>query len=318
MVPLPFSKRMTSAVAVFDSLFIASPIGAQTLTSNVTTISALQLEYAQLVTVYRLLWHQPTANNRVDLYAAIATATTVVQQLNATLNNLIFTSLFVDTFRRPNESPLNPATWKTVTPQTGVAGLAVVNNFCVAPGLADGGEEVILTALPDDQYVEATFVQDSQSILLLKARFTAIDASNYNAYLVTYYVGFPGWFLAIERYDSSTGMSTVLAQTTDAPWFVPPLEQTLRFELKGSSLTAYVNGIQQLQVTDSTYASGTVGMYIEDDGGSETECAASLFTAGSIIDPFAGLAADKALMLAHMRSVVASALQTLQNVQSDE
>ena len=99
---------------------------------------------------------------------------------------------------------------------------------------------------------------------------------------------------------------------------MPPREQTLRFELKGSLLTALINGVVILQATDSTYASGTVGMYIEDDGGSETECAASLFTAGSIIDPFAGLAADKALMLAHMRSVVASALQTIQNVQSDE
>ena len=89
-LPLPFSKRTTAAAAVFACLSIASPMqGAPTLTSNVAILTALQLEYAQLVNLYPVLIHQDTANNQADLYAAIATAIIVVGQLNSTIDMLM-------------------------------------------------------------------------------------------------------------------------------------------------------------------------------------------------------------------------------------
>ena len=61
--PLPFSKRLTAATVVFRCLIIAAPTysslsegpmptSAQALTTVPATIAALQLEYAQLVSVY--------------------------------------------------------------------------------------------------------------------------------------------------------------------------------------------------------------------------------------------------------------------------
>jgi hypothetical protein len=90
-LPIPFSKRTTASVAVFDCIFIASPQGAQKLTTAALTIAALQLVYAQLVTVYAVLRHQDTANNRIDLYAAIATALIAVANLQFTINAMTAT-----------------------------------------------------------------------------------------------------------------------------------------------------------------------------------------------------------------------------------
>ena len=87
-IPLPFSKRLTAAAAVFAVIEIASPIGAPTLTSDVPTRIALQLEYAQLNVVYTQLSHQPTANNQADLYGAIDSAVTIVGNLNTTIQSM--------------------------------------------------------------------------------------------------------------------------------------------------------------------------------------------------------------------------------------
>lgn len=93
-VPLPFSKRTTAAMATFACIGITSPMtGAPLLTANVATISALALVYGQLTSIYPVLIHQDTANDQANLYAAVAKATTAVQQLSRILAAL----------------PLNPA-----------------------------------------------------------------------------------------------------------------------------------------------------------------------------------------------------------------
>jgi hypothetical protein len=94
MIPLPFSKRTTSVAAVFACIFVASPMqGARQFTTDVPTITALQLEYAQLINLYPALIHQDTANNQADLYAAIATATTIVGQLNTTVATIMVSAV---------------------------------------------------------------------------------------------------------------------------------------------------------------------------------------------------------------------------------
>ncbi len=86
-IVLPFSQRTTTAVAVFACIQIASPEGvARTLTSDASVIAALQLVYAQLNHVYRILIHQDIVNQRVVLIAAVALAATIVSSLKSTLD----------------------------------------------------------------------------------------------------------------------------------------------------------------------------------------------------------------------------------------
>lgn len=85
LIPLPFSKRLTAAVAVFDCIFIASPQGAQQFAfGNGLILGPLQSEYAQLNSVYGILRRQDVPSQKTVLYAAINKAVTIVASLNAT------------------------------------------------------------------------------------------------------------------------------------------------------------------------------------------------------------------------------------------
>jgi hypothetical protein len=90
--PTPFSLRLTTAVAVFNCLFIASPQGAQQFVfGNGAVIGALQLDYAQLVTLYAELRHQDIPNQEVVLDGFIATAITTVSSLMTTVDAIVET-----------------------------------------------------------------------------------------------------------------------------------------------------------------------------------------------------------------------------------
>lgn len=80
---LSFSKRTTTAVTVFACLFAAK--NAQSLTSTPSTIAALQLEFSQLLHIYRRVRHQDIANQAVVLDAIIADAVITINSLNATV-----------------------------------------------------------------------------------------------------------------------------------------------------------------------------------------------------------------------------------------
>ena len=89
-IPLPFSLRLTTAVAVFNCLFIASPQGAQTFAfGNGATIGSLQLSYAQLVALYQQLRQQDIPNQEVVLDTLIASAITTVSGLQTTVDALV-------------------------------------------------------------------------------------------------------------------------------------------------------------------------------------------------------------------------------------
>lgn len=87
-VTLPFSVRTTVAIAVFACIFIASPQGAQKLTSTPATIAALALDYAQLNNIYPIVINQSAGNSQTALAAAITQAVTTVTALNATLQSI--------------------------------------------------------------------------------------------------------------------------------------------------------------------------------------------------------------------------------------
>ena len=85
-MPLPFSKRLTTSTGVFCCIFISAPQGAQQFPMPAALLGALALEYAQLVSVYRLLLNQDTSNDDAELTAAINMAVTTVSALKTTLS----------------------------------------------------------------------------------------------------------------------------------------------------------------------------------------------------------------------------------------
>ena len=87
-MPLPFSKRLTTSTGVFCCIFISAPQGAQQFPMPAALLGALALEYAQLVSVYRLLLNQDTSNDDAELTAAINTAVTTVSALKITLSSI--------------------------------------------------------------------------------------------------------------------------------------------------------------------------------------------------------------------------------------
>jgi hypothetical protein len=89
-IPTPFSLRTTTAICVFNCLFIASPQGAQQFVfGNGTTIGALQLSYAQLVALYQELRQQDIPNQEVVLDGLIASAISTVTVLQSTIDAIM-------------------------------------------------------------------------------------------------------------------------------------------------------------------------------------------------------------------------------------
>ena len=93
MLPIPFSERTTASIAVFSCVFVASPMqGAGQFTTDVPTITALQLAYAQLINLYPQLIHQDVANQKAVLTSLIGQAVTIVTSLNTTVGSIMAVS----------------------------------------------------------------------------------------------------------------------------------------------------------------------------------------------------------------------------------
>lgn len=91
-ISLPFSRRTTVAIAVFDCIAIASPsTGAPLLAATAAIQAALASEYAQLINIYPVLIRQDVANQQAVLDAAINTALTAITALNTTLQSMVAT-----------------------------------------------------------------------------------------------------------------------------------------------------------------------------------------------------------------------------------
>jgi hypothetical protein len=86
-ITLPFAKRTTVIVAVFACLGVAAPETIlRTLTMDVGTTNALDLEYVQLLQIYTVLRRQDIMNQRAVLVAAVVDALTLVGNLNTTIS----------------------------------------------------------------------------------------------------------------------------------------------------------------------------------------------------------------------------------------
>ena len=111
-VVLPFSRRETTAVSVFPCIFAAK--FSQTLTSTASIIGALQVQYAQLNSVYAILIHQDTANNAAVLHTAIATSLAIVTRLNTTVQLITSTLQNAVALANVQSSVKNALGWITL------------------------------------------------------------------------------------------------------------------------------------------------------------------------------------------------------------
>jgi hypothetical protein len=97
---LPFSQRTTSAVAVFASIFIASPAEAQALPATPQQRNSLAFSYGQLTNLYPFLISQDVSNTyqplvespQTQLLAYITQGVNLIQQLVTTLNSMSATT----------------------------------------------------------------------------------------------------------------------------------------------------------------------------------------------------------------------------------
>jgi hypothetical protein len=86
---------------------------------------------------------------------------------------------------------------------------------------------------------------------------SSISAGRCTGYEVFWNAASDGNYLSISRWNGSINDFTSLGTITG----VPPINGgTLTASIKGNVITAYINGVQKLQVTDSTFASGNPGI----------------------------------------------------------
>jgi hypothetical protein len=86
--PLPFSKRTTTAVALFRCIGIASPQGAQMYATSVQKGQLSDL-YPQMLTTYKRLIRQDRRAQAVKLDVEIATALSQVTALNGIVQSIV-------------------------------------------------------------------------------------------------------------------------------------------------------------------------------------------------------------------------------------
>lgn len=88
-IPLPFTQRTTTAVALFACIHIA--LNAQKFTANATTLAALQLANTEMNLVYDSLIRQDIPNQQSTLVALISSAQSLIASLVGTLNGMTAT-----------------------------------------------------------------------------------------------------------------------------------------------------------------------------------------------------------------------------------
>lgn len=172
--------------------------------------------------------------------------------------------LFCDSFEYPSNS-ITAGQWTVRSGTTGMSFLTVTASSGLTVAQLDpaGGFNWAIhnsfSALGDQDF-EATVLQGSEVSLMLRA--TALTGGNTtpdNCYIfdidltaapakvLIYKIASGFWFPA---YNLSSGTASVANSTNFR----------MRFKAVGTQLTAYIDGAQVLTASDSTFATGTVGM----------------------------------------------------------
>lgn len=186
----------------------------------------------------------------------------------------IYTKLAEDTFQRPDENPINPAVWTTGTV---FEALSIQSHLCDSvDAIAHSGDGFAIysaVSFPANQYGEIT-------LAALENGAFAYIACRTNLLGQGYAVACSG------PLGSPSGELTLLNDVTVLGDVVLTLNigDKVRLECFGTNITVKVNGRQVISVTDSTTASGTVGVNISPFV-LVTDSSISHFEAGSITTP---------------------------------
>ena len=167
------------------------------------------------------------------------------------------------------------------------SGLAIGKQPGTSPGLYDDAIALLTGTWEPDQTVEATVktVNQNDSIfeeleIRLRSAVSANSSTGYeclfsarsssNAYVQI--VRWDGPFASFTLLDGRGGLSMALHNG-----------DTIKCTISGSTITAYINGVQKLQVSDGTYATGSPGMgaYLQGASGVNGDYGFTSFTSSS-------------------------------------
>jgi hypothetical protein len=163
-------------------------------------------------------------------------------------------------------------------------GLAIGKQPGTSPGLYDDAIALLTGTWGPDQTVQATVKTVNQNDAIfeeleirLRSTVTANNSTGYeclfsarssaNAYVQI--VRWNGPFGSFTLLDGRGGLSMALHNG-----------DTIRCTISGSTITAYINGVQKLQVADSAYSSGSpgIGAYLQDATGVNGDYGFTSFT----------------------------------------
>jgi hypothetical protein len=159
-----------------------------------------------------------------------------------------------------------------------------------SPGLYDDAIALLTGTWGPTQTVQATVktVNQNDSIfeeleIRLRSTITAHSSTGYECLFsarssVNAYVQIVRWngpFASFTLIDARGGTTDALNNG-----------DTIKCTISGSTITAYINGIQKLQVTDSTYSSGNpgIGAYLQNATGVNGDYGFTSFTASDGVD----------------------------------
>lgn len=185
-------------------------------------------------------------------------------------------STITDNFNRANAGSLGTSSegwsWTDV-----VAGNSIVSNQCSFTGsttVARSRAEFDLGS--DNQWSQVTYTigtvaAASQCGLVL--RYSSVADSCY--YFTMRQDGVSTRIIKV----TAGALTTLVTATTTAPG----AGSVLRFEAIGSQLTGYLNAVQMVTISDSTFTSGRAGAFLNAASGVTTTC--DNFSAGTFATP---------------------------------
>lgn len=174
-----------------------------------------------------------------------------------------------DNFLRPDEIPLNPAHWSSVS---GFGPLNLIGNLCYGDPVSDYGFETWAIPIAANQFCEVV-VAKTKGIIDVTCRSDNVG----NCYFVEFGTGNPlgaGWHL----YRFTAPITSTLLTSGS---YSPVAGDVVRLKCVGSTLSVYVNEVLQGSVTDTNIAAGQPALGVGWEG-KQSDCAVSAFYAGGI------------------------------------
>jgi hypothetical protein len=198
---------------------------------------------------------------------------------------LKYTILASDTFKRANENPVNPAVWSADIPDSISASQIINNELC--PTSAESIARYTGIVWPSNQFIQCqvdacefhTEVgEDFASVLIVGRR---LNSGNGYALEIDGPLG-PNCNVSF-FVETSSGATSFFEGTANVP-----AGSIIRMEMFGSQISAYINGVLLMSVTDTQLTAGgqvAIDLFETVSDPAPSNVKVSNFVAGSIIQP---------------------------------